>query len=262
MAAGLDCALRIALSVAATPIAAKNPVVRARGDARWQAAKPTSADRRPWGLDRRARRRCRASRSDRAPHRMPVTAPLLLAAVSPRHEPPRDKRRVGGEVTQRIANPCRPVRFRYPPPGSCFHASLDGPRGGAAALVRGALRVACPTCRRDGRHRRPRARRGWGYRRIADPGHRRRCAPVGFLGVASSVRRACKPGRRSPAHPRPGAGERDGLSRPCRARRRAPRTGSGSGRPGRQAPPPGPRSRPSAAQAPDRAAPAPPDHGS
>ena len=25
-------------------------------------------------------------------------------------------RRVGGEVTQRIANPCRPVRFRYPPP--------------------------------------------------------------------------------------------------------------------------------------------------
>jgi hypothetical protein len=40
----------------------------------------------------------------------------LAAEATIRYPLSHSERRVGGEVTQRIANPCRPVRFRYPPP--------------------------------------------------------------------------------------------------------------------------------------------------
>ncbi len=35
------------------------------------------------------------------------------------------KRRVGGVVTQRIANPCTPVRFRYSPPFNFKHLTIS-----------------------------------------------------------------------------------------------------------------------------------------
>ena len=58
-------------------------------------------------------------------------SPLIHALP---HRSPR--RRVGGVVTQRIANPCTPVRFRYSPPQSLSFSHLTIRRTGRSLALR------------------------------------------------------------------------------------------------------------------------------
>ena len=75
----------------------------------------------PRGGQRGATDRHRCQGSGDSGNCQATELPLRSLASRSRHSPPHPReltqpRRVGGVVTQRIANPCMPVRFRHSPP--------------------------------------------------------------------------------------------------------------------------------------------------